>query len=90
MTKLAEKRALAGIDQPGRVAADLAVEVRLKERVLRAEDGVPLRTEAGELGGQADGGAPVLRRDQVEKEGQLGLHGAADKGTAWKLKGIDR
>jgi hypothetical protein len=90
MSKPAEESALARFDQRGRIPAELAVEVGLKEGVLRTKDVVTVRAETRELGGEADGCTPVFRVHQVAQVGQLSLHGAGDKESAWKLKGIDQ
>lgn len=89
MTMHLENRQLPGIDEARRVPAELSEEVRLQERVLRPEDVVPVRAQARELGREADGGAPIVRRDQGQQLGKLRLHGAADKGNPWKLKEKD-
>jgi len=90
MSKPAEESSLAPFDQRGRIPAELAVEVWLKKGVFRSEDVVTVRAETGELGSEANRRIPVSRIHQVAQMGQLGLHGAGDRESAWKLKGIDQ
>lgn len=89
MTKAAENCPLSCIDQYSRIPADLAVKVRLQQRVFRAEDVVTMRSQARESGGKPNRGAPIFRCHHVAQAEQFRLHGAGGKEAAWKLKEID-
>ena len=63
-------------DEFVRTSHDLPVEVRVVQCVLGAEDRIAVLAQPGELGGEADGGRPVIGIHELAQRVDFSLHGA--------------